>query len=106
MLELLRFVQPYLRSTELADPIRTLYRGTLRMLLVLLHDFPEFLCEYHFGLCDYIPHTCVQMRNLILSAYPHNMQQPDPFAADLVVDRLPVNSDCSHDSLRLFGHDF
>ena len=90
MLELMRFMQPYLRTAELGDPIRILYRGTLRLLLVLLHDFPEFLCEYHSGLCDYIPTTCVQMRNLILSAFPRNMQQPDPFAADLVVDRLPA----------------
>ena len=89
MLELFRFLQPYLRSVELADPIRLLYRGTLRVLLVLLHDFPEFLCEYYFGFCDYIPSTCVQMRNLILSAFPRNMQQPDPFQADLVIERLP-----------------
>jgi CCR4-NOT transcription complex subunit 1 len=90
MLELFRFLQPYLRAVELADPVRILYRGTLRILLVLLHDFPEFLCDYHVGFCDYIPSTCVQLRNVILSAYPRNIQQPDPFAPDLVVDRLPA----------------
>ncbi len=90
LLELFRFLQPYLRSVELADPVRILYRGTLRILLVLLHDFPEFLCDYHSGFCDLIPSTCVQMRNIILSAYPRTIQQPDPFAADLVVDRLPA----------------
>jgi hypothetical protein len=25
--------------------VKLLYKGTLRVLLVLLHDFPEFLCE-------------------------------------------------------------
>jgi hypothetical protein len=44
--------------------VRLLYRGTLRLLLVLLHDFPEFLCDHHFNLCDTIPPNCIQMRNL------------------------------------------
>lgn len=47
--------------------------------LVLLHDFPEFLCEFHFPLCERIPISCVQMRNLILSSFPRNMRLPDPF---------------------------
>ena len=51
----------------IAAQVRLLYRGLLRVLLVLLHDFPEFLSEYHFALIDAIPHTCVQMRNIVLS---------------------------------------
>ena len=38
-------------------------QGTLRVLLVLLHDFPEFLCQYHFPLCDCIPPPCIQARH-------------------------------------------
>ena len=60
-------------------------QGTLRVLLVLLHDFPEFLCEYHFQLCDVVPPSCIQMRNLILSAFPRNMRLPDPFTPNLKV---------------------
>jgi CCR4-NOT transcription complex subunit 1 len=56
---------------------------------VLLHDFPEFLSDYHFSLCDAIPATCVQMRNLVLSAFPRNMRLPDPFTPNLKVDLLP-----------------
>jgi len=52
---------------------------------VLLHDFPEFLSEHHFLLCNNIPPTCVQMRNLILSAFPRNMRLPDPFTPNLKV---------------------
>ena len=66
-----------------------LYRGTLRILLVLLHDFPEFLCDYHFSFCDVIPSSCIQLRNLILSAFPRNMRLPDPFTPNLKVDLLP-----------------
>ena len=60
----------------------------MRVLLVLLHDFPEFLCDYHYAFCDVIPPNCIQMRNLILSAFPHNMRLPDPFTPNLKVDRL------------------
>ena len=56
------------------------------MLLVLLHDFPEFLCDYHYGFCDVIPPNCIQMRNLILSAFPRNMRLPDPFTPNLKVN--------------------
>jgi CCR4-NOT transcription complex subunit 1 len=82
-------LEPYLRNVELNDPIRLLYKGTIRVLLVLLHDFPEFLCEFHFTFCDVIPPTCIQMRNLILSAFPRNMRLPDPFTPNLKVDLLP-----------------
>ena len=56
-----------------------------RVLLVLLHDFPEFLCDYHYGFCDVIPPNCIQMRNLILSAFPRSMRLPDPFTPNLKV---------------------
>ena len=86
---LFSFLQPYLSQGELSPPTRTLYRGALRVLLVLLHDFPEFLCDYHFALCDVIPPSCIQMRNLVLSAFPRNMRLPDPFTPNLKVDLLP-----------------
>ena len=60
-------------------------QGTLRVLLVLLHDLPEFLCEFHFELVSHVPTSCVQMRNLILSAFPRTMRLPDPFTPNLKV---------------------
>lgn len=86
---MLKFMEPYLRNAKLSEPVRLLYKGTLRVLLVLLHDFPEFLCDHHFNLCDNIPPSCIQMRNLILSAFPRNMRLPDPFTPNLKVDLLP-----------------
>ncbi|KAF1807095.1 Not1 transcription factor [Mucor lusitanicus] len=86
---LFQFLVPYLRNVELHDTTRMLYRGTLRVLLVLLHDFPEFLCDYHYSFCDVIPSSCIQMRNLILSAFPRNMRLPDPFTLNLKIDLLP-----------------
>merc|ERR1719240_1287409 len=89
LIGLFTFLRPHLSAPELSTPVRTLYRGALRVLLVLLHDFPEFLCDYHFGLCEVIPPSCIQMRNLVLSAFPRNMRLPDPFTPSLKVDALP-----------------
>ena len=84
----LLFLQPFLKSGQLNDSIRKLYKGTLRVLLVLLHDVPEFLSDYHLSFCDLIPVSCVQLRNLILSAFPRSMRLPDPFTPNLKVDVL------------------
>ncbi|XXG66487.1 hypothetical protein AAC387_Pa06g0046 [Persea americana] len=88
LVDLFKFMEPYLRNAELGEPIHFLYKGTLRVLLVLLHDFPEFLCDYHFSFCDVIPPTCIQMRNVILSAFPRNMRLPDPSTPNLKIDLL------------------
>lgn len=65
--------------------MRLLYQGMLRTLLVLLHDFPEFLSDYHLSFCDVIPPTCIQLRNLVLAAFPRSMRLPDPFTPNLKV---------------------
>eukprot|EP00096_Caligus_rogercresseyi_P006991 TRINITY_DN2417_c0_g1_i1.p1 TRINITY_DN2417_c0_g1~~TRINITY_DN2417_c0_g1_i1.p1 ORF type:complete len:1930 (-),score=640.60 TRINITY_DN2417_c0_g1_i1:677-5986(-) len=87
--DLFKFLAPFLRNAELAKSVQRLFRGTQRVLLVLLHDFPDFLGDYHYTFCDVIPPNCIQMRNLILSAFPRTMRLPDPFMPNLKVDMLP-----------------
>ncbi|KAM6118199.1 LOW QUALITY PROTEIN: CCR4-NOT transcription complex subunit 1 [Pterocles gutturalis] len=87
LIDLFKYLAPF-QNVELTKPMQILYKGTLRVLLVLLHDFPEFLCDYHYGFCDVIPPNCIQLRNLILSAFPRNMRLPDPFTPNLKVDML------------------
>ncbi|KAI8909736.1 CCR4-Not complex component, Not1-domain-containing protein [Gorgonomyces haynaldii] len=89
LVDLFKYLAPHLQEIRLSAPMRVLYQATLRLLLVLLHDFPEFLCDYHFSFVDVIPHSCIQLRNLILSAFPRNMRLPDPFTPNLKVDLLP-----------------
>jgi len=87
---LLAFLGPHTeKGAELTDDIRHLYKGTLRILLLLLHDFPMFLCEYHSILCNAIPQNCIQMRNIVLAAFPKDMRLPDPFSPDLEVLNIP-----------------
>ena len=37
---------------------------------MLFHDYPLFLLSYHYAFCDIIPAKCIQLRNLVLSAFP------------------------------------
>jgi len=89
LIDLFLFLEPHLRRTELTEAMKHLYRGILRVLLVLLHDFPAFLAGYHLSFCNVIPENCVQLRNLILSAFPRGMVLPDPFTPNLKIDLLP-----------------
>lgn len=85
----LAFVGEHLKADDIPMPMKDLHRGTLRLLLVLHHDFPEFLAEHHYTLLNAIPSHCIQMRSLIISAVPHpDFQLPDPLAEGLDVERL------------------
>jgi len=88
LIDLFLFLEPHLRKTELTLAVKLLYKGTLRVLLVLLHDFPSFLASYHLSFCNVIPDNCVQLRHLILSAFPRGMVLPDPFTPNLKIDLL------------------
>jgi CCR4-NOT transcription complex subunit 1 len=86
---LLIYTGQLIRPTGEGLSAQTFYRGVLRVLLVIHHDYPEFLAENHFRFCNSIPMHCTQLRNLIVSAYPSNiLEMPDPFTAGLKVDRL------------------
>lgn len=88
----LTFLEPYLASAKLNEAVSALYQGTLRVFLVLIHDFPEFLCDFHHSFCDVLPPTCIQLRNLILSAFPRNIKLPDP-ALNIKMDQLPASKE-------------
>lgn len=62
--------------------MKMFYKGTLRLLLVLLHDFPDFLCHFSFILLEEIPENFMQVKNIMVSAYPKGMRIPDPFEQD------------------------
>ena len=88
MEEALSYTCQFLKSKTISPLTIDLYRGLLRLLLVLHHDFPEFLAENHFSLCNAIPHHCTQLHNLVLSAYPSSFPElPSPFVIGLKVDR-------------------
>lgn len=89
LLVLFKFLSPFLEAADLQASSRDLYRGSLRLLLVLLHDFPDFLSEYYFTLCDTIPQRCIQLRNVILSAFPATVLLPDPHLQNAPFESIP-----------------
>jgi CCR4-NOT transcription complex subunit 1 len=72
----------------LSEPLAKFYEATMRVVLVLKQDYPEFLCDFHFNLVNSLPEHCVQLRNIILSAQPRLIPYTDPFSKNLKVDTL------------------
>ena len=89
MIDLFLFLEAHICRVELTDAIKHLYKGALRALLVLLHDFPGFLAGYHLSFCNVIHENCVQLQNLVISAFPKDMVLPYPFTPNLKIDLLP-----------------
>ncbi|RKP34362.1 CCR4-Not complex component, Not1-domain-containing protein [Dimargaris cristalligena] len=89
LISALRFVAPALGEKHLTESVRLLYKGVVRIMLVILHDFPEFLCDYYTSFCDVIPSTCIQLRNLVVSAYARDMRLPEPLSQELKLDQFP-----------------
>ena len=89
MQALLAYIGEQLKPANISYVAKDVYKGVLRILLILHHDFPEFVAENHFQFCNVIPAHCAQLRNLVLSAYPSSFQKlPDPFREGLKVERL------------------
>lgn len=82
LVDLLKFLGYFLQNAMMPKPIQCLYKATLRLLLVLIHDFPEFVSDYYALFCDVVPSNSIQMRNLILSALPkRSVPTADPLQA-------------------------
>lgn len=71
------------QGRQLGSSEKAFYQGTLRFLVVMLHDYPEFLCEHYLSFIQLLPSECIQLRNVILSSFPRDMILPDPFTTTL-----------------------
>ncbi|KAI9329571.1 CCR4-Not complex component, Not1-domain-containing protein [Obelidium mucronatum] len=78
LVDLFKFLGPFLRQSEMADAIRLLYKATLRILLVLDPTFLHPAQEFDF--------ECL----------PRNMRLPDPFTPNLKVELLPEINQAPH----------
>lgn len=80
MLDMLRFAQDKLTIEALnaEESMRTYYKGILRVMTVLLHDFPDFLSEFSPSLCNQVADRFIQLRNMILSAMPRQFLFAEP----------------------------
>ena len=79
----LRFLDPFTKSPDgIQRPVHSFFRSFLKLMLVILHDFPEYILYASYLLCDHIPSCCIQLRNVVLCAFPSNVRLPDPFKYD------------------------
>lgn len=62
------------------------YIGTIRIVLLILKDYPDFLCDFHFNFVNSLPDHAIQLKNMILAAVPRAIQAPDPLTKDLRLD--------------------
>ena len=68
--QLLDNLSEHLKAFNVSPVAKELYRATLKLLLVLHHDFPEFLMANHVALCSKIPPHCTQLLNVIVATTP------------------------------------
>ena len=86
IVKLLEFFKFYTtHETINYDFMRTFYKGVLRVLLMFLHDYNDFLSEYAYVFIEVIPSHLIQIRNIILSAYPKDIYQREPFTITNVI---------------------
>lgn len=86
MFEFLKFVLPL--NEQPPGNVCMYFEAVLRISVVLLHDFPDFLALYYLDLLAVLPEQCIQLRNIILSAIPKNIKAPDP-KLRIKVDKIP-----------------
>lgn len=67
---LLRNVSEHLKVTDMPDVAKEYVRAATKFMIVLQHDFPDFLAANHVQLCAHLPPHATQIRNIILSATP------------------------------------
>jgi CCR4-NOT transcription complex subunit 1 len=84
----LRFMDYFVRDGTLPHNASVFAKAFVKLALILLHDFPDFVLSNHTALCDATPVPCVQLRNIILCAFPRTIKLPDPFAPSMQLDKL------------------
>jgi CCR4-NOT transcription complex subunit 1 len=70
LVQLLDCLSEQLKAFSVSSVSKELYRATLKLLVVLQHDFPDFIAGNHAKLCASIPPHCTQLLNAVLSANP------------------------------------
>ncbi|KAK0628986.1 CCR4-Not complex component, Not1-domain-containing protein [Bombardia bombarda] len=88
--ELLLYLGDLLKPLEVSSLAKEIYQSVLKLLVILHHDFPEYLAAHHVPLYQCLPPHAAQLINMILSASPGSFAKlADPFQAGLKVERIP-----------------
>ncbi|CZT05004.1 related to CDC39 protein [Rhynchosporium agropyri] len=90
MEKLLFYLGELLKPVINLDPTTSqIYRAVVKLVIILHHDFPEFLSANHSKLCVHVPSYSTQLNNLILSATPPQyVNMPNPMQPGIKLDRV------------------
>ncbi|CAK7216435.1 CCR4-NOT core subunit cdc39 [Sporothrix bragantina] len=87
--QLLTFTGEQLKISESTTMARELLRASLKLLLVIYHDFPDYLAANHVELVQCLPPYLVQPISIVLFATPTSMPKPpDPSLPGLRLDQM------------------
>ncbi|KAK3381600.1 CCR4-Not complex component, Not1-domain-containing protein [Podospora didyma] len=87
---LLSYLGNLLKPFEVSALAKEIYQAVLKLLVILQHDFPEYLATNHIELCQSLPPHATQLLNMILVASPTSFAKlADPFQPGLKVERIP-----------------
>lgn len=73
------FVKFLIKGNRISPNGLVYYKTVFKLVLVLLHDYPQFLIGQHYRLCEAIPLSCVQLLNTVLCSFPPEQRLPEPF---------------------------
>lgn len=100
--DLLEYLGNQLKSPDLTAVNKEVYRSVLKFLVVLQHDYPEFVSASYNQLCWAMPVHCAQLFATVLTATPPSVRKiPDPSQqglkatnqADELEDAPPIDRD-------------
>lgn len=85
---LLKFLREYITEETLysseGEAYQCFYKGVLKLIIIIIHDFPDFLSAFSLQLCLFASPRFIQLNNMIISAYPKEMK----FEYPLKVNKL------------------
>ncbi|GAP91290.1 putative CCR4-Not complex component [Rosellinia necatrix] len=67
---LLRNVSEHMKVIDIADVVKDYYRATVKLMITLTHDYPDYVSANAVQLCGSIAPHVRQLRNLVLQCNP------------------------------------
>lgn len=109
MCQLLDSLSEQMKAVSVTQVAKEVYRATFKLLVVLYHDFPEFLAGNYMMLCASIPSHCTQLLNTVLAANPQPgySKLPDPLQSGSKnegVDEMSCLSTLVNDATQILAH--
>ncbi|PTD05209.1 General negative regulator of transcription subunit 1 [Fusarium culmorum] len=96
--QLLDTLGDQLKVFEVSNIAKDIYRATFKLLIILHHDFPEFVAANHIRLCASIPPHCTQLINAVLAATPHQIPRINDSNAKDQADEIHVHPGLLHEA--------